>query len=87
MEIEELLEERGDRYGEFKCQAIIAQNLKAAMKHSPNWNKMPEHMKESLEMIASKVGRILNGDPTWIDSWTDVAGYAQLVVDQLEPKE
>jgi hypothetical protein len=25
------------------------------------------------------VGRILNGDPNWSDSWHDIAGYAQLV--------
>ena len=84
MEIDQILEERGDRYGEFKCQALIAQNLKAAMRHSPNWNNMPMHMREALEMIASKMGRILNGDFGYIDSWVDVAGYAQLVVDQLE---
>ena len=30
-------------------------------------------------MNAQKVGRILNGDPNWSDSWHDIAGYAQLV--------
>lgn len=84
MEIDQILEERGDRYGDFVVQAIIAQNIKAAMKRSPNWEKMPRHMREALEMIASKMGRILNGDFGYIDSWVDVAGYAQLVVDQLE---
>jgi hypothetical protein len=84
MEIDQILEERGSRYGDFGSQAIITQNIKAAMRHSPNWAKLPNDMKEALEMMALKVGRILNGDPTWLDSWTDAVGYAQLVVDRLE---
>jgi hypothetical protein len=84
MEIDQILEERGSRYGDFGSQAIITQNIKAAMRHSPNWTKLPNDMKEALEMMALKVGRILNGDPMWIDSWTDAVGYAQLVVDRLE---
>lgn len=38
-------------------------------------------------MIAHKLARIMNGDPNYIDNWTDIAGYAQLVVDILEQRE
>jgi len=34
-------------------------------------------------MNAHKIGRILNGDPNWSDSWHDIAGYAQLVANRL----
>jgi len=34
--------------------------------------------REALEMIAHKIGRILNGDPNYADSWHDIAGYAKL---------
>jgi hypothetical protein len=34
-------------------------------------------------MIAHKIGRIINGDPDYIDSWDDIAGYAKLVADRL----
>ena len=84
MEIDQILEERGSRYGDFGSQAIITQNIKAAMRHSPNWAKLPNDMKEALEMVAHKVGRILNGDPSYADSWVDIVGYTQLVVDRLE---
>lgn len=84
MEIDQILEERGSRYGDFGSHAIITQNIKAAMRHSPNWAELPDHMKESLEMVAHKVGRILNGDPSYADSWVDIVGYVQLVVDTLE---
>lgn len=39
---------------------------------------------ECLEMIAHKIGRILNGDPNYGDSWRDISGYATLVADRLE---
>ncbi len=84
MEIDQILEERGSRYGDFGSHAIITQNIKAAMRHSHNWAKLPNDMKESLEMVAHKIGRILNGDPNYADSWIDIVGYTQLVVDRLE---
>ena len=85
--IEKVLEERGKRYGEFIDHACITQNIKRAMKTSPNWHRLPDDMKEALEMIAHKMGRILNGDPYYIDSWTDIVGYAKLVEDHLIKKE
>ena len=81
--IDGILDERHGRYGTFAEQALIAQNLKAAMRHSPNWKKLPADMKETLEMMASKTARILNGDFAYGDSWVDIAGYAQLIVDRL----
>ena len=38
-------------------------------------------------MIAHKMGRILNGDPSYIDSWTDIVGYAKLIETDLIKKE
>lgn len=84
MEIDKIIEERGSRYGDFKDQAFVTQGIKEAMRHSANWAELPDHMKESLEMVALKIGRILNGDPNYADSWIDIVGYAQLVVDTLE---
>lgn len=84
MEINQILEERGSRYGDFGSHAIITQNIKAAMRHSPNWAKLPNDMKEALEMVAHKVGRILNGDFTYADNVVDIIGYMQLVLDRME---
>ena len=87
MNITEVLAERGSRYGEFVNHAFITQNIKRAMENSSNWHRLSDDMKESLEMIAHKIGRILNGDPKYIDSWTDIVGYAKLVEDYLIKKE
>lgn len=85
MNIEETLKERGNKYGKFEEHARITQNIKSAMVDSPNWKSLPDSMKEALEMIAHKIGRILNGDPEYLDSWHDIIGYAKLVEDSLQP--
>lgn len=84
--IEKILAERGSRYGSFSGHADITQRLKAAMKDSPNWPTLSDSQKEALEMVAHKIGRILNGDPNYLDSWVDIVGYTQLIVDQLNGK-
>ena len=83
-DINSILEERGSSYGDFGSQALISQNIKAAMRHSPNWQKLPADMKESLEMTANKLARLLNGDWAYTDNITDMIGYLTLVLDRLE---
>lgn len=75
---------RGQRYGDFANQGRITQAIKAAMRDSPNWDRLDPDQRESLEMIAHKVGRILNGDPDYADSWHDIAGYARLIEARLQ---
>ena len=81
--IDDTLAERGTRYGEFSDHARITQNIKRAMENSKNWSMLDDDMRETLEMIAHKIGRILNGDPDYIDSWHDIIGYTKLVEDRL----
>lgn len=83
-DIKQTLEERGQRYGVFSGHAEITQNLKECMKETGNWNRLSSSQRESLEMIAHKIGRILNGDPNYADSWVDIEGYARLVTEQLQ---
>lgn len=85
--IDKVLAERGSRYGDFPDHAKITQNIKRAMLNSPNWPTLSDDKKEALEMIAHKIGRILNGDPDYADSWTDIVGYAKLVEKDLLTKE
>lgn len=82
-DIEETLSERGSRYGDFGSHAEITQSIKDIMKNTENWKKLKPYQKEALEMVAHKIGRILNGDPTYIDSYIDIIGYTQLVINKL----
>lgn len=80
---EALITERGSRYGKFKDGAEIMQSLKDTMRDVDGWNNLTAIQKEALDMIQHKIGRILNGDPTYDDSWKDIAGYATLIVNEL----
>lgn len=82
--VDATLAERGSRYGSFTGHARITQNLKRAMQDSPNWDKLDDDQKEALEMAAHKIGRILNGDPNYADSWHDIIGYVRLVEARLD---
>lgn len=82
--VDSTLAQRGNRYGDFDEHARITQNIKAAYRDSPNWESLSPAMKESLEMNAHKVGRILNGDPEYKDSWHDIIGYTRLVEQKLK---
>lgn len=84
--IDATLAERGGRYGEYTGHAKITQGLKRVMHDTPNWSALADDQKETLEMIAHKIGRILNGDPKYHDSWHDITGYAKLSADELLPK-
>lgn len=77
--IESVLKERENKYGDFTGHAKITQDLKFIMRQSPNWPLLTEDKKEALEMVAHKIGRILNGDPEYKDSWVDIEGYIHLV--------
>ncbi len=82
--IGEMLIARGSKYGAFPDHAQITQDLKCVMQETPKWRSLSNDKKEALEMIAHKIGRILNGDPEYRDSWVDICGYSQLVVDTLK---
>lgn len=81
------LAERGSRYGVFAEHANITQRLKMVMYDTPKFGDLENDQIEALDMIAHKIGRILNGDPNYADSWVDIAGYAKLVADRLELRE
>lgn len=84
LSIDNVLAERGARYGVFADHTKISQDLKASMRQRPGWVRLADDQKEALEMVAHKIARILNGDPDFADSWVDIAGYAKLVADRLE---
>lgn len=83
MEMDKILAERGTRYGAFPGHAAISQSLKRVMHATPNWALLTDAQKEALEMIASKIGRMLNGDPTYVDNPADIGGYAALMAQSM----
>lgn len=87
--IEEILAERQTTYGDFSTQAELSQELKRLVKDAYNarpddQRKLQDYQCEALDMILHKIARIINGDPSYVDSWADISGYATLVVKELE---
>lgn len=86
-DLEKILEERGNSYGPFSGHAKATQEIKTIIRGHLLTNARFQTLTateqsvvdEALDMIAHKIGRIVNGDPLFVDSWDDIAGYAKLV--------
>lgn len=83
-DINATLTQRGSTHGKYKEVASLSQSMKAMMKTAPKWAALSSDKRESLELISMKIARILHGDPNHTDSWTDIAGYATLIVREIE---
>ena len=78
----ELLNEREATHGDFRRTAHTAQAIKTALENGDAWAwpDMLPVMREALHMIASKMARIVEGNPNEADHWRDIAGYAELAL-------
>lgn len=84
MNIQHVLDAREKTHGQFESHANVAQTLKGLVLSNIDKNNFVE--REAMSMILHKIARITNGDPSYVDHWIDIAGYAQLVVNHLEKK-
>ena len=85
-DIQQIIAERGSRYGQFSDHATLSQALQRLIfdhMNQINPQQLEPYMVEALTMICHKLARIANGDPKYIDSWTDISGYSQLVIEEL----
>src|SRR4051794_30069410 len=81
-----ILKERAKSHGEYTDHARVTQELKAIIHNEKNWKSLTDTQKETLEIIAHKIARILVGNPNHKDHWDDIAGYAVLTADRI-PQE
>lgn len=82
METREILAEREKTHGSYDDHAKATQLMKALFQGCKGYKDGEVHHRESLDMIAHKIGRILAGDPDFHDHWSDIAGYATLSADR-----
>ena len=85
-DVNNTLTARGKNYGDFTDNAHYAQRIKQAIYESKNWHTMPTYMQEALDLIASKIGRMLSGDPFYVDNWHDIGGYTILVEQRIKQR-
>lgn len=82
-----ILEERAKTHGSFLENSSVSQRLKDVLRYDMAHTKLRCTQREALDMICHKIGRILAGNPDFIDHWQDIAGYAQLIVNELEGQD
>jgi hypothetical protein len=82
--LKEVLQQRGKRYGDYEQMAEVQQRLKGVMRSYPSFHLLNPGKQEALDMFATKIGRILTGDPDYDDNWKDIAGYATKVLEYLD---
>jgi len=83
----DLLNDRQKTHGDYADTASTAQAIKDEMRRGKNWKNLDDMQRETLEMVATKIGRILSGNPHEVDHWKDGAGYFQLIVNAYNAVE
>ena len=85
------LHQRGTTYGDFTTQATLSRTLNTIWQqhyYQLHGNlDLPPFILEGVSMIFHKLARAANGDAKFADSYRDIAGYAQLIVDSLPSVE
>jgi hypothetical protein len=86
--VDKVLDTRAEQYGSFMQSSDTVIRIKGIMHNAIARNEVhlyPDQL-QALDMIATKISRIVNGNPNHADSWIDIAGYATLVADRLQGK-
>lgn len=79
---EAILIEREKTHGNFQLVAKVAQEIKNSIGWAPS--ELDGRQKEALDLIATKIARIVCGNPKERDHWDDIAGYAKLGAEACE---
>lgn len=82
----ELINARETTHGDFRDNGRVMQGIKDLLRSGPSWVHMTPFEREGVDMIAHKLGRIVCGDPSWLDHWDDIAGYATRVATILRER-
>ena len=83
-----VLDARAEQYGSFMQSSDTTVRIKGIMHNAVARNEVhlyPDQL-QALDMIATKISRIVHGNPNHLDSWIDIAGYATLVADRIQGK-
>jgi hypothetical protein len=84
MNLDDILKDKRTTHGDFSETAALSQAIKMLFRRGKNWESMPNDGKESLELLASNIARILHGDASEARHWNHAAGYMRLRGASLE---
>jgi hypothetical protein len=78
--IEKILAERGETYGPYSRVSKTAQGLKDHFRQDEDWQYLLPQERESIDLICTKLARLLHGGGDKTDTLNDIAGYAKLAI-------
>ena len=78
-EVKEILEQRGESYGDFNSVSSDFIKMLEILKGGYEWNKLEYTSQTALIMVAMKISRIINGG-LQKDSLLDIQGYIELIL-------
>lgn len=89
--IQTITDERGKRYGDFGALCVtsaqIKQTVRDALLENETFQKLDGVKKcvveEYLDMVATKLARIVTGDPTYDDNFLDIEGYSKITRERI----
>lgn len=85
--VDQILADRQKTHGDFGEVAEIAQRIKAIIRPEYESNRLTLDQREALDMIATKIARILAGDANEPDHWVDIVGYATLALRSIQNED
>jgi len=85
-DITEILAERAKTHGDYTEHAECTQEIMAVLMKHRRWDDLTPDQRETLHMIAHKMGRVVTGDPNIADHWDDIAGYSKLSGDRVRER-
>ena len=79
-DIEEILEKRDETHGLYKDIAKTAQQLKKIFREKDDWQYLLPVERESIDLICTKLARLIHGGGDKTDTVRDIEGYARLMI-------
>ena len=80
--VDAILDDRQKTHGDFGELSVIAQGIKTIIRDHAQLLSLDQ--REALDIIATKIARILSGDPEEPDHWVDIIGYCTLALRGIE---
>lgn len=80
-------EDRNQTHGDPIAQFETAQQLKNELARGPHWMDLNAVEREALEMICTKLSRLVHGDPAHGDHMLDIIGYAAIAVESRHDEQ
>jgi hypothetical protein len=79
-----IIKERSHTHGKFEDNAHLTAEMVALLRCSRNWHRLNDAQELAIRMVCHKLARALSGNHLEVDHYKDIAGYAELIVNNIK---